>query len=66
MAKRRPDKLPVTGSSQVVDPFWEEQRCLDGSRVSYSNNIPKGDVPQNGTSPLYWTSSSNWPILSGR
>jgi hypothetical protein len=23
MAKRRPDKLPVTGSSQVVDPFLE-------------------------------------------
>jgi hypothetical protein len=26
MEKRRPDKLPVTGSSQVVTRSWEEHR----------------------------------------
>jgi len=55
MEKRRPDKLPVTGSSQVVTHSWEEHRWPDGSRVKVftrtisprgaSKRMHRGDVP---------------------
>jgi hypothetical protein len=44
MEQRRPDKLPVTGSSQMLTRSWEEHPDLTGQESGFS----PGRQPQEG------------------